>query len=238
MTADVDHCNVDEPHGEGEKNLGVAEVGGAHRGLGDERANEQAGRHAGEAEEKRLEGDLVNCFQRRKPGARGEFLFQAPLLNEIEQRGDERDDECGIGGEKESDMEEDPAGVDGGECSVFLAWVEGGDEAEEERDGQKEDAEGDGSVTAVDEEEGGGENETEEGKGLMGVDGETMVSGVEHLGEGDEVKEDGGGSGGDGDVPPAGAIVECGGKHGERGYAVEEDRDSEPEERHGKGSPE
>ena len=66
----------------------------------------------------------------------------------------------------------------------------------------------------------------------MGVDGEAVVGGVEHLGERDEVEEDGGDGGGDGDVAPAGAVVEGGGQDGERGYAVEEDRDSEPEEGH------
>ena len=66
----------------------------------------------------------------------------------------------------------------------------------------------------------------------MGVDGETMVGGVEHLGQGDEVEEDGGDGGGDGDVTPAGTVVEGGGQHCERGYAVEKNRDSEPEEGH------
>ena len=64
-----------------------------------------------------------------------------------------------------------------------------------------------------------------------------MGGGIEHLGEGDEVKEDGGDGGWDGDVPPAGAVVECGGQDGERGYAVEKDRDSEPEEGHDDRSP-
>ena len=67
----------------------------------------------------------------------------------------------------------------------------------------------------------------------MGVDGEAVVGGVEHLGQGDEVEEEGGGGGGDGDVTPAGAVVEGGRENGERGNAVEEDRDSEPEEGHG-----
>ena len=59
-----------------------------------------------------------------------------------------------------------------------------------------------------------------------------MVGGVEHLGEGDEVEQDGGEGGGDGDVAPAGAVVEGSGQNRERGYAVEENRDSEPEEGH------
>ena len=46
------------------------------------------------------------------------------------------------------------------------------------------------------------------------------------------MEEDGGGGGGDGDVAPAGAVVERGGQDRERRYAVEENRDSEPEERH------
>src|SRR5580704_19360012 len=61
-----------------------------------------------------------------------------------------------------------------------------------------------------------------------------MVGGVEHLGEGDEVKEDRSEGGGDGDVPPARAVVEGSGQNRERGYAVEKDRDSEPEEGHRK----
>ena len=70
----------------------------------------------------------------------------------------------------------------------------------------------------------------------MGVDRKAMVRGVEHLGEGDEVEEYGGDGGGDGDVTPAGAVVEGRGKDGERGYAVEKNSDSEPEEGHGKRS--
>ena len=69
MAADVDHRDVDEPHGEGEEDLGVAEVGGADGVLGDERADEQAGGHAGQAEEEGLEGDLVEWF--RAVGASG-----------------------------------------------------------------------------------------------------------------------------------------------------------------------
>jgi hypothetical protein len=61
-----------------------------------------------------------------------------------------------------------------------------------------------------------------------------MVGGVEHLGQRDEVKEDGGDGGWDGDVPPAGTVVEGSGQNRERGYAVEKDCDSEPEEGHRK----
>ncbi len=66
----------------------------------------------------------------------------------------------------------------------------------------------------------------------MGVDWEGVVGGVEHLGQRDEVEEQRGDGGGDGDVAPAGAVVERGGQDGERGYAVEENRESEPEEGH------
>ena len=115
--------------------------------------------------------------------------------------------------------------------------MEGGDEAEEEADGEDEDAQGDGFVAPIDEEKGAGEEEAEEGLSLVGVDWEAMVGGVEHLGEGDEVEEDGGDGGGDGDVTPARAVVEGSGQNRERGYAVEEDRDSEPEEGHDHRSP-
>jgi len=129
-------------------------------------------------------------------------------------------------------MEEDPASVDEGEGSALLAGMEGGDEAEKEADGKDEDAECDGFVSPVDEQKGEGEEETEEGLGFVGVDGEAMVGGVEHLGERDKVEENGGYCGGDGDVPPTGAVVEGGGQDRKRGYAVEENRDSEPEEGH------
>jgi hypothetical protein len=65
-----------------------------------------------------------------------------------------------------------------------------------------------------------------------------MVGGVEDLGEGDKVEEHGGDGDGDGDVTPAGPVVQGGGQNRERGYAVEKDRDSEPEEGHNHGSPE
>ena len=38
VAADEDHRDVGEPHGEGEEDLGVAEVGGADGCLGDERS--------------------------------------------------------------------------------------------------------------------------------------------------------------------------------------------------------
>jgi len=46
------------------------------------------------------------------------------------------------------------------------------------------------------------------------------------------VEQDSSGGGGDGDMTPARALVESSGQNGERGYAVEKDRDSEPEEGH------
>ncbi len=116
--------------------------------------------------------------------------------------------------------------------SGLLAGAEGGTRVRQEGDGKDEDAEGDGAVAGVDDEEGDGEEEGEEGLGLVGVDGEGVVGGVEHLGQGDEVEEDGGDGGGDGDVAPARAVVEGRGQDRERGDAVEEDRDSEPEEGH------
>ena len=125
-------------------------------------------------------------------------------------------------------MEEDPAAAEEREGGALLAGMEGWDEAEEKADGQNEDAEGDGFVAPIDDEESAGEEEAEEGLGLVGVDRQGVVGGVEHLGERDEVEEDGGDGGGDGNVTPAGPVVEGCGQHRERGYAVEEDRDSEP----------
>ena len=50
--------------------------------------------------------------------------------------------------------------------------------------------------------------------------------------EGDEVKKETGGRGGDCEVPPARAVVESGRKNGEGCKAVEEDGRSEPEQGH------
>jgi hypothetical protein len=80
-------------------------------------------------------------------------------------------------------MQEDPAGVELGEGRGLLARVEGGDETEEETDGQDKDAEGDGFIAPIDEEKGSGEEETEEGLRLVGIDREGMMGGVEHLGQ-------------------------------------------------------
>ena len=159
-------------------------------------------------------------------------MFEAALLNQVEERGQKREKKGGVGGEEESDVQEDPTRVDDGECGALLAGMEGGDETEEEANGKDEDAQGDGFVAPIDEEKGAGKKEAKEGLSLVGVDWQSMVGGVEHLGEGDEVEEDGGDGGGDGDVTPARAVVEGSGQNPQRGYAVEEDRDSEPEEGH------
>ena len=133
-------------------------------------------------------------------------------------------------------MEEDPAVVDEWEAGCLLAGVEGRDQAQKETDWKNEDAEGDGFVSPVDQQESDGEEEAEESLGLVGIDGKTVMGSVEHLSERDKVEEDGSDSSGDGDMTPTRAVVEGGGQNGKRGYAVEEDRDSEPEERHRIGS--
>jgi hypothetical protein len=61
---------------------------------------------------------------------------------------------------------------------------------------------------------------------------ERAVGGGEGFCDGDEVEEDTGECGGDRDVAPTGAVVEGRGQDRERGDAVEDDRDSEPEEGH------
>ncbi len=66
----------------------------------------------------------------------------------------------------------------------------------------------------------------------MGFYGEAVVGGVEHLRERYEVEEDSGDGGGDGDVAPAGTVIEGCGQDREGGDAVEQDSDSEPEEGH------
>ena len=138
-------------------------------------------------------------------------MFEATLLNQVQERGEEREKKGCVRGEKESDVEEDPTGVEDRKGGALLSGVEGRDDAKEEADGEDEDAERDGFIAPVDEEEGQGEEEAEEGLGLVGVDREGVVGGVEHLGERDEVEEDCGDGGGDGDVTPPGAVVESGG---------------------------
>jgi len=66
----------------------------------------------------------------------------------------------------------------------------------------------------------------------VGIDRESAVGGVEGFRDGDEVEEGSAECGGESDVAPAGSAIERGGQDRERGYAVEKDRDSEPEEGH------
>ncbi len=158
VAADVDHRDVGQPHSKGEENLRVEEVGGTDGLLGDEGADEETGGHAGEADKEGLEGDLVYDFERWKPREGGGLLLEAALLDEVEERCYEGEEECGVGGQQQGYVEEDPAGVELGEGRGLLAGAEGGDEAEEEADGQDEDAEGDCLVAPVDQQEGHGED--------------------------------------------------------------------------------
>ena len=50
----------------------------------------------------------------------GDFCLEAALLDEVKQRGEEREQKGGVGGEKKGNMEEDPAGVDHGKA--VLSW--------------------------------------------------------------------------------------------------------------------
>ena len=86
-------------------------------------------------------------------------------------------------------MEEDPAGMELRERCGLLPRAEGWDEAKKKADGQDKDTEGDSFVTPVDQDEGGGENEAEEGLGFVGVNREGVVGGIEHLGQRDEVEK-------------------------------------------------
>src|SRR5260370_664604 len=95
-------------------------------------------------------------------------------------------------------MEEYPAGVDHGRCSALLTGMEGRHQAEEEADGKDEDAQGDGFVAPIDEEKCQREEEAEQGLGLVGVDRQAMVGGVEHFGGVDVVEWAGCGGGGGG----------------------------------------
>jgi hypothetical protein len=135
-------------------------------------------------------------------------LFEAALLNQVEERGEKREQKGGVGGEKKSNVQKYPTGMNDRERGALLARVEGGEEAKEEADRKDEDTKGYSFVAPVDQEKRQCEKEAEKGLGLVSVHGEAMVGGVEHLGEGDKVEEYGGDGGGDGAVPPAGSIVQ------------------------------
>jgi hypothetical protein len=127
-------------------------------------------------------------------------------------------------------VEEDPAGV--GEEDGLLTGAEGWDEGQEDCYGEDEDSHGDRSPAGVDGEEDYDQDESQHRLGFVGVYGQGVVGGVEHLGEGDEVEEGRGDGGGDGDAGPAEAVVQGRGQDCERGGAVEDEGDSEPEEGH------
>jgi hypothetical protein len=234
-SADKDHQDVDQPHGEGKEDLGIAEVGWADGGLGDERPDEQAGCHARKTEEEGPEGDLVRGFERWERRESWRFPFEAALLDEIEQRCKQREEKRGIGGQKESHMKKDPAGLNHGKGRGLLAGVEGWNETQQEADGQEEDAERYGLVSPVDEQEGNGEKKAEKRLGFVGIDGQTVVSGTEHFDQRDEVKEDGGDGRRDGQMTPAWTVVKGRGKYCQSGNTVEDNCDFEPKERHQSG---
>ena len=164
VAADEDHADVGEPHGEGEQNLGVAKVGDAVGDLREERADEEAGGHAGQTEEERLEGDEIEGLKRRQLDSAGcEGLgFKAGFLDEVEDACDERNEERGISGQEKRDVEEKPAGVEAGERGGAEVRAEGGKQAEENGEGEEEDSEREGFVSGVDEQEGQREEDGEE----------------------------------------------------------------------------
>ena len=71
MAANEDHEAVGEPHGEGKEDLGVGEEGGTVGLFGEGRPDEEAGGHAGKAEEEGPKGDLVGGIEGREPGEGG-----------------------------------------------------------------------------------------------------------------------------------------------------------------------
>ncbi len=91
VAADEDHGDVGQPHGEGEQDFGIEEVRRPDSLLGNDGADKQAGSHAGQAEEQGFKGNLVGGFERREPGEGGGFPFEAALLNEVQERGEERE---------------------------------------------------------------------------------------------------------------------------------------------------
>lgn len=183
VTPDEDHEAVGEPHGEGEKDLGIVEVGGADGLFGEGGADEQAGGHAGEAKEEGLEGHLVDGLERRQAGECRLLRLETVLLDEIEDGGEQREEEGGVGGEQQGDVQEDPDAAVERETGCLFARPECGDESEEKDDGQDEDTEREGAVDPVDDDEGDGEDEANEDLEFVGIDRQAVVGGVQHLGE-------------------------------------------------------
>ena len=232
VAADVDHADVGEPHGEGQEDLGVEEIGRADGLLGDKGADEETGGHTWKAEEEGPEGDLVGGFERRQPRDRWRFLLETTLLNEVEKRGQYREEQSGVSSEKKSDVEEDPAGVKNWEGGVLLARMKRWDQTQKKADWQKKDAKKDRAVPDVDEEERQGKEKAKEGLSFVCVYRKAMMGRIEHLGQRNEMEEHCSYGGGDGDVAPARAVIKGHRQNRKRGDAVERDRNSEPEERH------
>ena len=98
-----------------------------------QRTDEQAGRHAREAEEQRLQCDLVGGLERREPLVAGlSFGLEAALLHEVEHGGEQAEKERRVCGEDERDMEEDPDAAVDGEAGPLLAGVKRRNQAEDE----------------------------------------------------------------------------------------------------------
>jgi hypothetical protein len=162
----------------------------------------------------------------------GGLGFEAALLNQVEERGQQRDHQRGVGGQQKHDVEEYPAGADGSGES-FLPRAEGCQHGEHEGDRQDEDSQRDAAVPRVDDQKSEREDKRKQRLDFVGLDRKTMVGGVKRLGERYEVEESCGYGGGDGEATPAWAVVERRGQHREGCYAVQDNRESEPEESHG-----
>ena len=230
MPTDVDHADVGDPEGKGEQNLGIGKVGEADCLLGEGGADEEPGRHAGQAEEETFQAKLIGGFERRQAAQGGLLVLEAALLNEIKHGGEKRNKKGRVGGEQQNDVEKDPAGVR--QRDGLGAGAEGGGEGEQNGERQEKDAGGNGAKTQKGEQKGPDEEGSEHALAFVPVDREGVVGGDERLRDGDDVKQQTGGGEGDGEVSPAGAIVKGRRHHGERRNGVEQDGDTKPDEGH------
>ncbi len=130
VLADVDHADVSEPHGEREEHFGVAKVGGADGEFGDGGADKKASGHAGQAEEEGATGDAVRSFKRGQTAEGRKFALEPAFLDEVQNAGEKGEQEGGVGGKEEGDVEEDPVGMS--ERKGFGAGTEGRLEAEQD----------------------------------------------------------------------------------------------------------
>ncbi len=198
--AEEQEQDVQHPHGERSQHLGIEEVGSAERGfLDQDRAEDEADRHARKAEEEHRVGDAFEGVEWRQPVERSpaggawsfELGLQTALCNEIEDGGQKTETKPGISGKEGRDVRDQPAGANALGWKGIARRSERGDEDKKERDRQSEDSQGHGVVDPPSQEKESGYEESKKGFGFAGADGYPAVGLDEHFYGRNEVEENG-----------------------------------------------